>query len=301
MTAWPPAVRRAFQDSRAVRARLGEDLPAAGLTAARRDFVLLGAGLGTFAWRHPPGRRLRGLGDRSPRCPGTETRGPAAGRAGRTRQRLVRGRRPAGDRDRGTRHPARRPGTGSASPCTCNPRRPRLRCERSPRDSPGPRSSSTGRLGLVSLGGQCKSARLNMVGAGCPSSECASDELVQAHTVVGPYHLGRFLADHDRCRVGVAAHHVRHDAGIRDPEIGNPVHPLLLSGHLRGQGAILVYRVQDYAATVARLRGRNLAVHELEIPHGPCATFTMEAGQRYAVYQLVRPDAVHLFDGRIDP
>jgi hypothetical protein len=42
-------------------------------------------------------------------------------------------------------------------------------------------------------------------------------------------------------------------------------------------------------------------VHELEIPHGPCATFTMEAGQRYAVYQLVRPDAVHLFDGRVDP
>jgi hypothetical protein len=28
---------------------------------------------------------------------------------------------------------------------------------------------------------------------------------------------------------------------------------------------------------------------------------TMSAGQRYAVYQLVRPDAVHHFDGRIDP
>ena len=70
---------------------------------------------------------------------------------------------------------------------------------------------------------------------------------------------------------------------------------------MRGQGAILVYRVQDYAGTVAQLRARNLAVHELEIPHGPCATFMMEAGQRYAVYQLVRPDAVHLFDGRIDP
>jgi hypothetical protein len=69
----------------------------------------------------------------------------------------------------------------------------------------------------------------------------------------------------------------------------------------RARGAILVYRVQDYTATVTQLRARNLAVHELEIPHGPCATFTMEAGQRYAVYQLVRPDAVHLFDGRIDP
>jgi hypothetical protein len=83
--------------------------------------------------------------------------------------------------------------------------------------------------------------------------------------------------------------------------VGESGPAILLSGHLRGQGAILVYRVQDYAATVAQLRARNLAVHELEIPHGPCATFMMEAGQRYAVYQLVRPDAVHLFDGRIDP
>ena len=76
---------------------------------------------------------------------------------------------------------------------------------------------------------------------------------------------------------------------------------ILLSGHLRGTGPILVYRVQDYAATVAHLRAQHLAVRELEIPHGPCATFTMAAGQQYAVYQLVRPDAVHLFDGRIDP
>jgi len=76
---------------------------------------------------------------------------------------------------------------------------------------------------------------------------------------------------------------------------------ILLSGHLQGAGAILVYRVQDYAATVGQLRQRNVTVHELEIPHGPCATFTMEGGQRYAVYQLTRPGAVHLFDGRIDP
>ncbi len=55
------------------------------------------------------------------------------------------------------------------------------------------------------------------------------------------------------------------------------------------------------AATVAQLREQDVAVRELEIPHGPCATFTMEAGQRYAVYHLVRPDAVHLFDSRVDP
>jgi hypothetical protein len=82
--------------------------------------------------------------------------------------------------------------------------------------------------------------------------------------------------------------------------VGEPGPAILLSGHLHGAGAILVYRVADYATTVGELRQRNVAVHELEIPHGPCATFTMAAGQRYAVYQLVRPDAAHMFDGRVD-
>jgi hypothetical protein len=83
--------------------------------------------------------------------------------------------------------------------------------------------------------------------------------------------------------------------------VGESGPAILLSGHLPGSGPILVYRVQDYAATVSQLRAQHIAIHELEIPHGPCAAFTMAAGQRYAVYQLVRPDAVHLFDGRIDP
>ena len=86
-------------------------------------------------------------------------------------------------------------------------------------------------------------------------------------------------------------------ACLRVAEAGPAV---LLSGHLQGPGAVLVYRVPDYPATVRLLRQRNVTVHELEIPHGPCATFTL-AGQRYAVYQLTRPHAVHLFDGRIDP
>ena len=86
-------------------------------------------------------------------------------------------------------------------------------------------------------------------------------------------------------------------ACVRVAEAGPAI---LLSGHLQGPGAVLVYRVPDYPATVQLLRQRSVAVHELEIPHGPCATFTL-AGQRYAVYQLTRPHAVHLFDGRIDP
>ena len=53
MAAWPPVVRRAFRVSHAVRARLAEDVAVAGLAAGRQDYVLLGAGLDPFAWRHP--------------------------------------------------------------------------------------------------------------------------------------------------------------------------------------------------------------------------------------------------------
>jgi methyltransferase (TIGR00027 family) len=53
MAAWTPEVRQAFRLSHAVRARLAEDVAIDGLAAGRRDYVLLGAGLDTFAWRHP--------------------------------------------------------------------------------------------------------------------------------------------------------------------------------------------------------------------------------------------------------
>jgi hypothetical protein len=83
--------------------------------------------------------------------------------------------------------------------------------------------------------------------------------------------------------------------------VGDSAPLILLSGHLSAGPPILVYRVENYAATVRQLRERGVVLHELEIPHGPCATFTAEGGQRFAVYQLVRPEAVHLFDGRVDP
>jgi methyltransferase (TIGR00027 family) len=53
MATWTPEVRQAFRLSHAVRARLAEDVAIDGLAAGRRDYVLLGAGLDTFAWRHP--------------------------------------------------------------------------------------------------------------------------------------------------------------------------------------------------------------------------------------------------------
>lgn len=76
---------------------------------------------------------------------------------------------------------------------------------------------------------------------------------------------------------------------------------VLLAGHLHGEAPILVYRVDDYTEARAALAGAGHALHELEIPHGPCAVFDAGGGQRLAVYELTRPDAAHHFDGRIDP
>jgi len=75
---------------------------------------------------------------------------------------------------------------------------------------------------------------------------------------------------------------------------------VLLAGHLHEPGPILVYRVDSYTSTVAALRERGVDLNELEIPHGPCASFTAKGGQRFAVYQLVRPEMATHFDGRID-
>jgi hypothetical protein len=76
---------------------------------------------------------------------------------------------------------------------------------------------------------------------------------------------------------------------------------ILLSGHLEGPAPILIYRVDDYASAVAALRASGVdELHELEIPHGPCASFRAAGGQRLAVYELTRPQAAQHFDGRID-
>ena len=87
-------------------------------------------------------------------------------------------------------------------------------------------------------------------------------------------------------------------ASLRVAEAGPAI---LLSGHLQGETPILVYRVADYAAVVDALRAMGLGhITELEIPHGPCASFRALGGQRYAVYQLVRPGADDHFAGRVD-
>lgn len=75
---------------------------------------------------------------------------------------------------------------------------------------------------------------------------------------------------------------------------------VLLAGHLHGERPILVYRVDDYTEAHAALGAAGIELHELEIPHGPCAVFDADGGQRLAVYELTRPEAQHHFDGRFD-
>jgi hypothetical protein len=76
---------------------------------------------------------------------------------------------------------------------------------------------------------------------------------------------------------------------------------ILLAGHLQGEQPILVYRVADYEQAVATLRNAGLtAIDELEIPHGPCAAFRLEGGQRFAIYELTRPTADQHFAARFD-
>jgi hypothetical protein len=88
-------------------------------------------------------------------------------------------------------------------------------------------------------------------------------------------------------------------ANIRLSAVGPAV---LLSEHLEGEIPILIYRVENYRNAIATLRSRGVTgIRELEIPHGPCASFLAAGGQRLAIYELTRPEAARHFDGRIDP
>jgi len=87
-------------------------------------------------------------------------------------------------------------------------------------------------------------------------------------------------------------------ARLQVSEVGPAI---LLSGHLEGSEPILIYRVSDYRAAVDALRAAGVSeIREVEIPHGPCASFRVAGGQRMAVYELVRANADDFFAGRMD-
>jgi hypothetical protein len=76
---------------------------------------------------------------------------------------------------------------------------------------------------------------------------------------------------------------------------------LLLTDHLEGDRPILIYRVTDLDAALADLKARGWKKgHTLEIPMGPCCSFTAPGGHRIAVYELSRPQVADHFLGRRD-
>jgi hypothetical protein len=80
---------------------------------------------------------------------------------------------------------------------------------------------------------------------------------------------------------------------------GSPL--ILLTDHLEGERPILVYRVEDLPRSLAALEARGWTREGmLEIPHGPCCSFTTPGGHRMGLYQLIRPEAAAHFDGRRD-
>jgi hypothetical protein len=76
---------------------------------------------------------------------------------------------------------------------------------------------------------------------------------------------------------------------------------VLLTDHLEGDRPILIYRVADLDAALAGLKARGWKkTHTLEIPMGPCCSFTTPGGHRIAVYELTRPEVANHFLGRRD-
>jgi hypothetical protein len=76
---------------------------------------------------------------------------------------------------------------------------------------------------------------------------------------------------------------------------------ILLAGHLDGERPILVYRVASLQQAMADLEARGWKRERtLEIPVGPCCSFSGPGGHRLAVYEATRPQVVDSFAGRRD-
>jgi predicted enzyme related to lactoylglutathione lyase len=95
-----------------------------------------------------------------------------------------------------------------------------------------------------------------------------------------------------------------HDGGVwvaavRVSGVGPTV---LLASHLAPHETILIYRVASVDDARRRLAdsGWTDVDRPFEIPQGPCLVFRDPAGQRLAIYELVRPGIVGRFEGRFD-
>jgi hypothetical protein len=76
---------------------------------------------------------------------------------------------------------------------------------------------------------------------------------------------------------------------------------VLVTDHLEGDRPILIYRVDDLKAAMRDLKARGWKkAQTLEIPMGPCCSFTTPGGHRIAAYELSRPQVLTHFLGRRD-
>ena len=76
---------------------------------------------------------------------------------------------------------------------------------------------------------------------------------------------------------------------------------ILLTDHLDGDRPILIYRVDHLDSALAHLKSRGWKkAQTLEIPMGPCCSFSTPTGHRIAVYELSRPQVANHFLGRRD-
>jgi len=76
---------------------------------------------------------------------------------------------------------------------------------------------------------------------------------------------------------------------------------LLLTDHLPDERPVFIYRVDDLAATSAAMEARGWTPERtIELPPGPCTTFSSPGGQRLAIYERSRPGVVEAMTGRLD-
>ena len=83
--------------------------------------------------------------------------------------------------------------------------------------------------------------------------------------------------------------------------VGTAGPAILLTDHLPDDRPVLIYRVDDLAASSRTLAARGwTAERTIELPPGPCTTFRAPGGHRLAIYERSRPGVVESMAGRRD-
>lgn len=92
------------------------------------------------------------------------------------------------------------------------------------------------------------------------------------------------------------------DGGVRVAMLELSEGPrVLLTDHLDGEAPVLIYRVPDLQRAADALTARGwTGGRMLEIPQGPCVSFSTPGGQRIAVYERSRSGVEDHFLGRRD-